>query len=170
MRYPWFESVLEVCRSEDRETLVPSCQLLGAPPRQPSGGLYVSCALNQPLSRASQVVLVVKNLPANAGDTGDVRSLLTQGSNLSLRWPGAGRQILSSGAAWEALANRETRKWENMKLRLFIHQLSTCEVSLGWLKVTSPFKVACSPRLSSLSSSNPHPLSFSPIAASPGFY
>ena len=52
--------------------------------------------LQRPFSAASQVALVVKNPPANAGDTGASRSVPGSG-----RSPGVGNDAHSSALAWE---------------------------------------------------------------------
>ena len=61
-------------------------------------------------SGASQVVLVVKNLPANAGDTGDTG--LIPGSERS---PGAGMTTCSSILAWRNPRTEEPRGLQSVE-------------------------------------------------------
>ena len=83
--------------------------------------------------RASQVSLVIKNLPANAGDTGDVG--LIPGSG---RFPGGGKsnplqysclENPMDGGAWQAAVHGVTKSQTQLK-RLSMHASRHC-VSVG---------------------------------------
>ena len=72
------------------------------------------------ISRASQVALVVKNLPANAGDIRDAGSILESG-----RSPGGGHgnplqysclENPMDGGAWQAMVHRITESQTRLKL------------------------------------------------------
>ena len=68
---------------------------------------------------ASQVAIVVKNLPANAGDTGDVDSILG-----SERSPGGGHGNLLQSSALEKPMERES--W-----RATVHRVSKSQTQLS---------------------------------------
>ena len=79
--------------------------------------------LNQ-RARTSQVVLVVKNPPANAGDTGDMSSVPGLG-----RSPGGGHgsplqysclENLTNREAWRATIHRAVKSW------MWLKRLSVC--------------------------------------------
>ena len=83
---------------------------------------------------ASQVVLVVKNLPANAGDIKDAGSIPRLG-----RSPGGGNgnplqysclENPMDRGAWRATVYRVTKSWTRLK-RLSTHVHTDCVISIA---------------------------------------
>ena len=70
--------------------------------------------------RAPQVVLAVKNLPANAGDTGDVGSIPGSG-----RSPGGGNDNPLQYSCLGDLMNREHGGLQSMGLQRAGHKIVT---------------------------------------------
>ena len=84
------------------------------------GLMGLNCGRSRHMYKASQVALVVKNLPADAGDVRDVNSI-----------PGSGRPLLEErhgnplqysclensldGGAWRATVHRAAKSWTRPK-------------------------------------------------------
>ena len=91
--------------------------------------------------RASQVLLVVKNLPTNAGDLRDVGS-----SPVSRRTPGGGHgnplqysclENPMDRGAWQAIGHRVTKSWIWLK-QLSMHATQAQGRNVMFWKVTNP--------------------------------
>ena len=68
---------------------------------------------------------MVKNLPANAGDTGDMGSIPGLG-----RSPGEGKATLSSILAWRVPRTGEPGRLQSMVLQRVRHDLETEQANL----------------------------------------
>ena len=91
------------------------CQLPVSSARSMAHGLWLVFNIIISLTRASQVVLVVKNLPANAGDTKDTGSIPGSG-----RPPGEGKgnplqysclENSMGRGAWQATVHGAVKSW-----------------------------------------------------------
>ena len=92
------------------------CQLPVSSARSMAHGLWLVFNIIISLTRASQVVLVVKNLPANAGDTKDTGSIPGSG-----RPPGEGKATYSSILAWKIPWAEEPGRLQSMGLQRVGH-------------------------------------------------
>ena len=82
----------------------------------------VNCILvdaNRRIKRASQVALVVNNLPANAGDTRDMGLIPELG-----RYPGGGHENPSSILAWRIPWTEEPGRLQSIVSKTFGQDLS----------------------------------------------